>query len=383
MTHTKFRTALIAIVFLAMIFFPMVNENLRLVKDIESAENRALAEKPVFDVSLLDPFPRKYEAYYNDHFSLRFQLVDFYSQLQFRFFKVSPIPELALLGKEDWFFFAGDEQDSYLGNHRITPAELDSFRLELEYRREFIRQQGGEMYFFVAPVKNNIYTEYQPSTAYPLFPDCWGEQILNHLAQKSTIKTINVYDTLRAWRKDQLLYFKRDNHWTPYGAFLAANVVLNRIHQDFPAVVANRPEDFRFQPSKKVVGNVAAMFGIKNLMIDTVVAFVPKAGFKANDAAKVPYEPLEGFSYPWDYEQVKETGDTSKPKMVLICDSFGHNIFPHLAEQFGRSVKIFDAWQYMLNPEIIINEKPDVVIFMPMEANLRHLLDNQARLGDK
>ena len=101
MTHTKFRTALIAIVFLAMIFFPMVNENLRLVKDIESAENRALAEKPVFDVSLLDPFPRKYEAYYNDHFSLRFQLVDFYSQLQFRFFKVSPIPELALLGKED------------------------------------------------------------------------------------------------------------------------------------------------------------------------------------------------------------------------------------------------------------------------------------------
>lgn len=270
-----------------------------------------------------------------------------------------------------------------MGNHRITPAELDSFRLELEYRREFIRQQGGEMYFFVAPVKNNIYTEYQPLTAYPLFPDCWGEQVLNHLAQKSTIKTINVYDTLRAWRKDQLLYFKRDNHWTPYGAFLAANVVLNRIHQDFPAVVANRPEDFRFQPSKKVVGNVAAMFGIKNMMIDTVVAFVPKAGFKANDAAKVPYEPLEGFSYPWDYEQVKETGDTSKPKMVLICDSFGHNIFPHLAEQFGRSVKIFDAWQYMLNPEIIINEKPDVVIFMPMEANLRHLLDNQARLGDK
>ena len=373
---------MITIVFLGMIFFPLVNENLKLINDIESSENRALAPKPVLDINLLDPFPKKYDAFYEDHFSLRFRLVDFYSELQFRFFKVSPIPELALLGKDDWFFFAGNEQDSYLGNHRISPAELDSFRLELEYRRDFVEKLGGEMYFFIAPVKNNIYTEYQPSTAYPLFSDCWGEQILQHLNDRSSIKTLNVYPMLRERRKEELLYYKRDNHWTPYGAFLVANEVLSRIHEDFPTVVPNDPKDFEFQQTNITVGNVAAMFGMENLTIDTTLAYIPKLGFKAKDAPKVPYKPLEGFPYPWDYEHVKEMPDSTKPKMVLICDSFGHNIFPYLAEQFRRSVKIFDSWQYMLNPDIIANEKPDVVIFMPMEGNIRHLLDNQARLDE-
>ncbi len=381
MTHMKFRAVIISIVFLGMIIFPIVNENLNLIEDVESAENRALAEKPVFDINLLDPFPKKYEPYYNDHFSLRFRLVDVYSELQFRFFKVSPIPKLALLGKEDWFFMAAREQDSYLGIDRISPAELDSFRLELEFREEFIRNLGGKMYFLVAPVKNNIYTEYQPTTAYPLYPDCWGEQVLHHLAQHSSLKTVDLYPMLRERRKEKLLYYKRDNHWTRYGAFLAANMLLSRIHEDFPAVVPNDPDDYEFQPTKITVGNVADMFGNKELIIDTVLDFVPKAGFKAKDAPKVPYEPIEIFPYPWDYEHVREIGDTSKPKMVLICDSFGHNIFPYLAEQFHRSVKIFDSWQFMLNPDILVNEKADVVIFMPMEGHLRHLLYHQARLG--
>ena len=309
--------------------------------------------------------------------------MDLYSQLQFRFFKVSPVPELALLGKADWFFMAGNEQDSYLGNNRISPAELDSFRLELEFREEFIRRQGGKMYFLVAPVKNNIYTEFQPTTAYPLYSDCWGEQILHHLAQHSSLKTVDLYPMLRERRKEKLLYYKRDNHWTRYGAFLAANMLLSRIHEDFPVVGPNDPRDYAFLPTTKTVGNVAVMFGNKDLIIDTVLDFAPQSGFKAQDGPKVPYEPIAIFPYPWDYEHVKESADTSKPKMLLICDSFGHNIFPYLAEQFRRSVKIFDSWQYMLNPDIIANEKPDVVIFMPMEANLRHLLNNQARLGDK
>jgi hypothetical protein len=41
---------------------------------------------------------------------------------------------------------------------------------------------------------------------------------------------------LRERPKEKLLYYKRDNHWTRYGAFLAANMLLSRIHEDFPAV---------------------------------------------------------------------------------------------------------------------------------------------------
>ncbi|HEX2901548.1 MAG TPA: hypothetical protein VHS96_17685, partial [Bacteroidia bacterium] len=102
----------------------------------------------------------------------------------------------------------------------------------------------------------------------------------------------------------------------------------------------------------------------------------------ASVAEKVPYPPIADFPYDWDYESVREIEGRDSPKLLLITDSFGHNIFPYLAEQFGRSVKIFDGWQYKLNREIVLQERPDVVILMPMEANLRHVLSHQARLGE-
>lgn len=383
MAHATYRNVLLAIVFLAMIFFPLANEWLRLVPDIPSSENRALAKKPALNLSHLDPFPVEYERYYNDHFPLRFRWIQWYAQLQFNWFKISPIPGQALIGKEDWFFFAGNEQDAYLGHHRLTAAELDSLRLELGFRSRYLDSLGTKFYFLVAPVKNGIYTEYQPTTAYPLFPDTWGEQLIGHLARSSGVRTINVHDSLRAKRGEgELLYFKRDNHWTPLGAFHAANVALARIHEDFPAVVPNKLEDYAFRKTRKPLGNIAAMLGMGNLGIDTLTAFERKGGFLASVAEKVPYPPIADFPYDWDYESVREIEGRDGPKLLLITDSFGHNIFPYLAEQFGRSVKIFDGWQYKLNREIVLQERPDVVILMPMEANLRHVLSHQARLGE-
>jgi hypothetical protein len=374
MAHTKFRTAAIAILFLAIIFFPLVNDQLKLVKDIASRENRALALKPELKLSHLDPFPGQYEKYYSDQFSLRFRLVNLYSRFQLGIFKTSPIPDQALVGKEGWFFYAGDEQSAYTGTDRFSSGELDSLAQELTYRKEYIEKRGGRFYFAITPVKNVIYTEYQPSSAYPLFPDSRGEQALRYLQQNTQVNTINLFDVLRKGKSDELRYYKRDNHWTPYGGFLAANEMLSRIHQDFPSVVPERAEDYTFLPSGDIPGNVAEMFGIDGLKTDTTRMFEPRSGFRSKWVPQVPYPCPAYFPYPQLYEYETETGDTTRPRLLLITDSFGVNVFPVLAEKFNRSVKIFDSWDYHLHPDILAKEQADVVILMPSEAFLRHII---------
>ena len=54
-------------------------------------------------------------------------------------------------------------------------------------------------------------------------------------------------------------------------------------------------------------------------------------------------------------------------------------LYPLLSEEFSRTVRIFDAWQYKLNEDIIEKEKPDIVILLALEANLRNLLSSASR----
>jgi hypothetical protein len=97
-----------------------------------------------------------------------------------------------------------------------------------------------------------------------------------------------------------------------------------------------------FNPPQITVGNVADMFGNKELIIDTVLDFAPQGGIQGprtppkSPMSRLKFSPILGTT-----SMSGKVADTSKPKMVLICDSFGHNIFPYLAEQFRKEASRF------------------------------------------
>ena len=57
--------------FLLALVSPYIQNIFKVIPELSNTENRRLADKPVFDITLLDPFPAKYELYYNDHFAFR------------------------------------------------------------------------------------------------------------------------------------------------------------------------------------------------------------------------------------------------------------------------------------------------------------------------
>lgn len=374
MTHLKIRAWLITVVFGVIIALPFLNGKLHFVPDLPSEENRALVQEPRLDSVSLDTFPKLYEEYYADHFSFRFRLADAYCKWKVRLFNTSPFPHRGIIGKDGWLFMADHENNAYLGKYGFDDVELGKFVRELEYRDDYIAQRGGKFYFMIAPSKNNIYSEKLPDSEVRLGTTSWGEHLLDHLAAHSRVRTINAYPALRKDHEVAMTYQKLDNHWTGRGALAATNAALERIHLDFPAVVPQSIADYNITGELSPKGNIAQMIGAKGEFEDSIFEFVLKNGPKAHDVPKVPYPVVEGFPWPEWYEMPAETGDTTKPKVLLITDSFGIAIFPFFRESFQRTVKIWDKWEYKLNEDIVDNEKPDIVVLMVLESNLRNML---------
>ncbi len=380
MAHKKFRNIIVIVIFISLISIPFLNDKLSIIKDIENTENRKPAERPDFDINHLDGFPSKYDKYYSDNFTFRQRLIKYYNQLNLVVFKKSPVPDQVIIGNNGWIFSAGSEVDSYRGKNRFELSEMEEIRLELEYRKKYLEERGCEFYFIVAPVKQNIYPEEMPVNLFRLNKQSWGEQLIEYLNEKSDVKTIDIYNTLRQSKQYGLVYYKLDNHWNKKGAFFAANEVLRQISKDIPAVDVLSYSDFIVTDSISHSGNIASMLSNTQLFADSIFELTPKNGFKSSDYQKVGYAVVPGFPYPWEYEFVREIPNSDKPKILIISDSFGVNIYPFISESFSRSVKIFDSWQYKLNEDIVNAEKPDVELLIVLESNIRNMLGFQSRL---
>lgn len=378
MKATGYRAGLLAAIFVTMIFFPVLNKSLVLVKDSENTENRAPAEMPELDISYLDGFPKKYDQYYSDNFSLRQMLIKSYNYLNLLVFKKSPVPEV-IIGNNGWLYLGGNENDVYTGKNPLTSSELEEFRLELEYRKKYLESRGIRFYVLIAPVKATIYPEYMAMNAFRKRTLSWGEQLHAYLKEKSDLNVPDVFSILRSRKNKGHLYSKIDNHWNAKGALYTASELLTDISSHLKGVDTLNISHFYTEKGVTTKGNISVMLSNCTFFTDTAINMIPVGGYKSVKGVKAGYPVLANFAYVNEYEEVRVNKDTAKPRLLIISDSFGGAIFPYLAESFSRTTKIFDAWQYKLNEEIIEKENPDVVILLMLESNMRNLLDYQSR----
>lgn len=364
-----------------MISFQIINSIFNIVPDTENTENKQALEKPKLKIALLDPFPTEYDAYYSDHFSIRQRLIKYFNALNIFVFKKSPIPTKVLIGKNGWLYMVGTESQAYKGENNFNDLELDSLKLELEYRQQYLADRGCKLYVAIAPTKANIYPEFLPNYEIKTKNDGWVTQINKYLKENSSINVIELSQTLIENKNKGFLFHKIDNHMNERGGFIVANKILYELQKQFPMIDTIDYNSMDVIGTISDHGNIAQMLSDIKFFKDSAFTVSPKTGFLSQEAPKAGYPPPEYFAYSWDYENVRETQNKNKPKILLISDSFGHAVFPYLSEQSSKCVKIFDAWQFMLNENIVESEKPDIMIFLGLEANFKtNILKHQSRL---
>ncbi len=382
MKFERLRILSVTLMFICIICFPFFNDRLHFIKDIQNSENRKLAPDPAFDVEHLDLFPAAYEKFYNDTFSLRSRMISLFSLYNLFVFKKSPCPDLVVVGNDGWLFLVGDELDTYTGRNPLTDKELADFKKELEYRKDYLAKRNCKFYFLIAPTKANIYPEKVPIELLRKRKLCDGEELIQYLRKNSTVDPIDLYGVLKENKDLYNNYYKLDNHWSPIGAFYGTNAFLSRLHKDYPDIDTLSLNDYNIAESDLTTGNTAKIL-LHDVVLyhETKYVLTSKKKTNAVDGKRSNYTPPEKFPYTDEYEFVKETKDTTKPKLLIISDSFGEHPFSYLAGSFKKTVKIWDNWEYKLNEPIVENEKPDIILLIVHEKNLRLLLKNASGLA--
>lgn len=347
--------------FFALLWLPTADRFLHLDHAPIMNENRKLAEFPKFQPTLEGTgwFLSGLEAFFNDNFGFRRQLVRSERWLRWTFFQDTH-GVTVLKGKGDWLYFSdGRTVDDITGAKPFTEAELASWRTLLTGRRDWLRARGIRYLFVIAPDKQSIYPEHLPEwlTAGGRTPQRL-EQFVIYMRRHSDLHIVDLRETLRDAKKGGDIYLHTDTHWNDRGALAA----YRRIAQEMGALgIPSTPlaaDAFQENLANETGGDLAGLLGRRDLMIERAI---PSLTPKPPLPVLKPRVDLEVLPRTWVPGTVPRVTDNpaATGKIVVFRDSFSDRLLPFFALGYHHTIFL---WQQNWNKPMIEREKPDIVI---------------------
>jgi len=366
-TIENFKNIGLTIGFIILLILPTVQKYFPVIPELESTENRQLAGIPIVKYGNKDSIPTLYEKYYNDHFSLRNQLVRLKSLTITKTLNKSPMPDKVIFGKDNWLFSVHKELNTYRGKERLKQEEIDRITTEMVRRKSYLDKKNISLYFVIVPTKYTVYAEYLPNYIDKL-NEITSTDLVKEALNKGGIDVLDLRDTLINAKNNGLLYYKTDNHWNELGSFFASKTILDKIKKEHPNIPTFQLNDFSITQEIKNGGNTARLINMEDQFDDINFNLDQKTPSQAKKVKSFDYPAPQDFPYPWEYVMTYEVANDSLPKLLLIRDSFGGSVIPFINQGYRRSVFLFDNWNYTSNEHIIENEQPDIVVYLVLEC---------------
>lgn len=326
--------------------------------EISSPENRRLAEPPALEARWESwaSFPRRSEDYFDDHLGFRETMIRNFARLNLAAFGVSPSDKL-VVGREGWFFF-GDANAiaGYRGTDPLSPGALAHWRRVLEERRDWLTERGIAYLVIFVPDKHEFYAEYMPASL-PRATDIHPmDQLVDYLGEHSDVEILDLRPALEAEKRQRRVYHRTDTHWNDAGAHAAYRAILRRLNALLPGTESARPARVqRGQHAAPGLG-LAGLVGLEDVLWEEVLSarvVRPKAEIAREHRAhyKRRTQTLQPLAHG--------VANPKLPRAVMFRDSFGNALIPYLSEHFRR---ILYVWNRDVDPEVVVVEKPDIVI---------------------
>lgn len=369
--YLKILNIVMLVSFLGMLVLPIVNENLHFIKENKNSENRTKIARPIFNDSI-EKYIKAYDDYYTDNFNLRDNFIELLNKLQFSLFSVSSVPDIVTVGKDGWFYEASCALN-YKGANHFTKEEVEKFRNELIKRTKWAAKRGIKYYLVLVPNKMEMYPEHLPRQIIQTSDVFRYDQIAS-LNNDSTINIIDTRKNLLKHKNDGWeLYQHTDDHWNELGAYYGYQEIMKRVSKDFPELKPIPLNMFDIKIEQRY-GNMATMLNVEKEYPEPYVRLFEKYKTYGHDGVKKGYKTLPLISEP-EYEIVKENDNGKKLKCLIIRDSFTMLMIRFFQEQFEKLVIIHDQWMYRVREDVVIKEKPDIILNIALETRIKNIID--------
>jgi hypothetical protein len=345
-------------VLVAFLCLPTLDAVLHLDRTPVQEENRNLASFPTLKSFMdLRPFLAGVEAFVNDHFGFRQQLLRWHNQWKLNVFNEFSTGSI-LHGQEGWLYWTSEGGlEDYLGTSRFDEQQLRDWQTLLETRRDWLAGLGIKYIFVIPPNKQSIYPEYIPSWLKKSETPAKLDQFLTHMKTHSTVEVLDLRPALLEAKLNGWLFLKTDTHWNGMGAFLACQQVADKLSRQLPVIKPLSLDAFDQKPVIEPAGDCARYLGLGNLLQETQqVVLSPRLPLQPLRQSRGSQHPDKQWPQP-DPEISENDGGVGRA--VVYRDSFAEAMMPFLGYHFQQTIYFGRAdW----DKEFMLREKPDVVI---------------------
>lgn len=360
-------------IFMVLLWLPTLDTFFHLDQSLAFNEKRLPATWPQCKPGLagLQQYSVGLEAYFNDHFGFRNQLIHWHFDWQQAVFSmgrhdvvVNGRPDV-ITGQSIWMFYNEDRMhmaENFQGTRQFSSAALASLQRLHEERRDWLAQRGIKYLFVVAPDKQTIYPEYMPAWLKSMRQPTKLDQFIGYMREHSTVDVLDLRPALREAKGIAPTYYKTDTHWNAFGGFIASKEIVRAL-PDKSGIELLSSNSFEFKKTSFNQGDLANMLGMD--VRENDLALVPKTNLPPIMETKAHYGNLIPFR--------STTNATARGACVVFSDSFGPALIPFLGYRFNTVTCFWNGGGFDTN--IIARLRPEVVISEIVE---RHFNESDA-----
>ncbi len=372
LTHVArwFFESLSVLGFLLVIAAPTLDKWVRPDDSVRSPEKPelrmpAVCPPPPRTVRAFADYPAAYEAYFKDSFGLRDKLLRWNSIVKFLGFGVSPSADV-YVGRKGWLFYDGEHsKENHRGAYPFSPQELEQWSDVLERKRARLAALGVQYLYVVAPDKESVYPELLPDYMQPVGPTRL-EQLLEYMRLHAPkVELLDLRSALNAAKfadkPEEWVYTSLGTHWSGRGSQAALRAILERMNGLVSGFVPEEVDNFRRVDFAGNGDSWAMRMYISDLLPTPAHAFVPRETHTKNR--------FEG-NFRFGRLRKSEIEGSSRPRLILMHDSFGPHIEQGLAEQCSY---LECRWDTFIQVSDIEEAGPAILVDMFVERTLNHL----------
>ncbi|MCR5581904.1 MAG: hypothetical protein K6F66_09980 [Pseudobutyrivibrio sp.] len=225
-----------------------------------------------------------------------------------------------IVGRDGWLFLYGENEiECYQGTNLLTEEEMQSYAAKVNQLQSICSAQGKELYFYIAPNKSQVYSQYMP-TVDIVNTYKREQQLHSYMVENCTTPYLYpLTESLGATTSYQT-YYKYDSHWNHLGALYGTNAL-------YAAMGIEQTE-----PTQWITGTQDA----EKYELYTYMG-IPDSDINRDDIEfTMDYRPevtVDGLNLDAMVCHTTSTGANPK-RLCLIGDSFRVNMMPYLAKDF-------------------------------------------------
>ena len=334
-------------------------------QDISTVEQRKLSSKPVFwKDGVNTKYGTEFENWISDRFFLRDFLINLYRKIHLI---IAPNKgnDKVIVGHNGFFFFNDKIGPiGYANNYKYSKNAINNGVKYIRDFNEWCKQNNKKFYYFIAPDKNKIYGEYYRNIN-KLYDDTHsiGQVFISSLKDNYHINAWYLREDLLKHKHQDWLYWKKDTHWSPLGAYVGYLRLAEEINKEF-AINFVHPEKWEYTKNSGLdLANMYHYPYAENTIYKTPV-------LASSENCKIT---------PFDGRQegiIKCQNPKGKYRVFILRDSMFRNLMPYVIPNFAYTEL---HWKFQVSAEDLENIKNnfDIVIVENIERVINIIFNLQ------